>query len=211
MVSTSRLCVASISTNTGSRRGGSCYHDRDTCPTAIGSRDLRNQSFYGNLGPGETVLYAAGPQGTSQGRIILKADGSISIYTTNDNTSGGTAVYFRISPQGLQFISPDCVMSCDKTGFHVKTSQGAKLNLTNIGSIPGLPVSPTSAFSVQAGTVTLDSSMISLGPSAANGGLGYMNAVYGLLPAVPLVPIIGEGIGVVAVNASTSTKVCIGI
>lgn len=66
----------------------------------FGSRDLRGLELAGSLGDGETAIYASGPNGTSQGRILLKGDGSVSLYTAQGNTAGGASVTIQCNADG---------------------------------------------------------------------------------------------------------------
>lgn len=117
--------------------------DRDIC---YASRDIRGQMLSGNLGPGETIIYAGGKLGTSQGRLLMKDDGSVTLFTTDSNTATGNPVAFRISPTGgLEFTSQWGSMVLDQTGFHVKTKAGPRLDMGGI-TIPGVPSAVTGAF-----------------------------------------------------------------
>lgn len=184
--------------------------DRDI---VIATKDLRSQAIYGNLKEGETCLYAAGPDGNGQGRVSLKADGSITLYTTDDNTPAGNGVYLKLSRKSLSFVAPWGKLTFDATGFHLTTSSGARLDLGNV-ALPG----PLSALMpnyarITASTITLDSTAIMLGPSASNGGTGaYMSAAYSVVPPVaPGIPILGAGVGAVVVAAAGSTSVFVGV
>lgn len=63
---------------------------------ALASHDVRGLELYGNLADGETCIYAPGEDGEAQGRILLKKDGSINLYTKKGNTSGGTGMLVQI-------------------------------------------------------------------------------------------------------------------
>ena len=67
---------------------------------AFASHDFRGLSLYGNLGPGETCLYAAGADGESQARVLLKSDGSINIFTKSGNESGGSGMGIFVNADG---------------------------------------------------------------------------------------------------------------
>ena len=56
------------------------------------TRDVRTQLLAGSLGEGETVVHAPGLDGKSQGRVLLKNDGSVNIYTTKGNAVGATGL-----------------------------------------------------------------------------------------------------------------------
>mgnify|MGYP000987997587 FL=1 len=144
-------------------RGG-----RDTC---IASQDARGQQLAGILKPGETCMYGAGADGLAQGRVICKQDGSVTLFTTSDNTSNGKSVYLRIKPTAFEVVAPWGTLKFDDTGLHVLHSSGASFDL---GGIYGLPApfdaAPfdqlTSYVKAQAGTVNITSSAQSLGAGA---------------------------------------------
>jgi hypothetical protein len=184
---------------------------------SIASKDLRDNDIYGNLGPGETCLYARGPLNEGMARVSLKADGSVTLSTTTEpvggiagmsNSDSGVGVYLRIDPDRLSFIAPWGKLIFDKSGFHVQTQTGASIDLSNIS----IPLGGVNMCRINASSVIIDSPTISLGPSPTNGGIGYMNAVYGLIPPpAPSIPILGVGVGAITIAASSSTKVLIGI
>lgn len=64
----------------------------------IASRDTRFQDIYGALKPGETCIYATGTDGKAQGRVLLKKDGSINLFSRKGNTSDGKAMGIFIDP-----------------------------------------------------------------------------------------------------------------
>lgn len=83
--------------------------DHDVC---IGSSDIRGQELSGNLGHGDTCIYAAGEDGTGQARVLLKGStGAVSLYTTADNTSTGAGMGVFINP------SDDSVSIINSQGF----------------------------------------------------------------------------------------------
>ncbi len=134
--------------------------DHDIC---IASQDLRGLELYGKLDHGETAIYAPGPDGTAQARVLLKKDGSINLYTTSDNTADGDSVYARVAPDGFLFNAPWGTIRWDDTGFHILHSSGASFD---VGGIYGLP-SPldqiASYVKMQAGTINMSSSSTSNG------------------------------------------------
>lgn len=141
--------------------------DRDTC---IGSQDVRCLDIYGNLAEGETCVFAAGKDGKSQGRVIIKDDGSVTLYTTDTNTKAGAAVALRISPTGgLEFTSQWGSLVLDETGFHVKTKAGPRIDMGAV-TVPGVPAALSGAFTgyctLTAPTVQMAgaNNMIGMGP-----------------------------------------------
>lgn len=73
--------------------------NHDAC---IATRDLRGQELAGQLKYGETCIYAAGETGTAQGRVILKQNGSINLYTRAGNTEGGAGMGVFVDPENDQ-------------------------------------------------------------------------------------------------------------
>ncbi len=151
--------------------------DRDI---AIASQDLRGLETYGNLADGETCVYAPGKDGNSQGRVILKDDGSVALYTTDTNAPGGNMVMLRISPQGgLEFTSQWGSMVFDQTGFHVRTQAGPRLDMGGI-AIPGVPSAVTGAFAgyakLTAPTVACEGANVVLGMGPVIGQAMWLNS-----------------------------------
>ncbi len=109
--------------------------DIDICTN---TRDTRGQAIAGNLGPGETCVYAGGRDGNSQGRLLLKGDGSITLLTTDTNIAAGKVVAFRLSPTEMRFTAPWGSFVFDASGFHLKTKAGPRFDMGGI-SIPGIP------------------------------------------------------------------------
>lgn len=66
----------------------------------IATQDLRGLDLYGNLADGETCIYAPGEDGEGQARILLKKDGSINLFTKEDNDSGGTGMGIFVNVDG---------------------------------------------------------------------------------------------------------------
>ncbi len=123
--------------------------DRDL---GIATRDVLGFSITGALGPGETTIYASGPNGTGQSRVLLKdKDGvsGISLYTTEGNTEDGSPViiqatsegkiqlaastygFIKLSEEGITLASPGTSSSVDLlTGgtFNI-TAKGMTINV----------------------------------------------------------------------------------
>ena len=100
------------------------------------SRDLRGLELAGELDDGETCLYAAGPEGEAQGRVLIKKNGSINLYTRAGNTKSGKGMVVSVDPM------TDTISILNSKGFgliigeDVKiTSKGAALTLTEAGKI----------------------------------------------------------------------------
>lgn len=71
--------------------------DRDC---AFAYRDQRAQSIAGNLQPGEVCVFAPGSDAGAQGRLLLKANGSINLLTRAGNTTSGKAMGVFVNPDG---------------------------------------------------------------------------------------------------------------
>lgn len=162
----------------------------------IASRDTRTNSIYGNLAPGETCLFAAGADGKSQGRIMIKDEGSVTLMTTDDNTATGNATFFRIHPtKGMMFVAQWGSFTFDQTGFHVKHAAGFGIDGGAIGGMPA-PFSALSSYvKIHAGTAKLDAPQTYLG----SGLIGYSPVAWGLATnplTMPMIPICPVGFGV---------------
>ncbi len=136
---------------------------RGQIDAAFASRDIRCQKIYGNLKDGETCIWAGGVDGLAQARVLLRQDGSCTMYTTDSNTELGKSVYFRVHPERRDFVSPWGTEKFDLNGYHLRTKSGARFDL---GPIAGLP-SPFDAFgnvaSIQANMISLEAAAVMLG------------------------------------------------
>jgi hypothetical protein len=164
--------------------------DRDV---VICSRDTRTNQIYGNLGPGETCLFGAGADGESQGRVIVKDDGSVTLATTDDNTSAGNMTYLRIHPtKGLTFVAPWGSIVFDEAGLRIKHDTGFSATAGGIGGLPG---GLSSYFKISAALTTVEGSTVFLGAGLA----GYSPVAWGFAEnplTMPLVPICPAGFGI---------------
>ncbi len=130
---------------------------RDVC---VAFRDIRAQQVYGNLAAGESCLFAT----SGQARVVCKADGSIVLYTTEDNTETGRAVYLKLAPDGLRMEAPWGRVTFDATGFHLITHSGARLDLGGIGGLPAVgPLSIGSYCTMTADICHVDGQAVLLG------------------------------------------------
>ena len=129
----------------------------------IACRDFSTQNNYGNIGPGEFCVYAAGAAGTSQGKIVGKNNGSVTIYSTDDNTSSGSGVYFQVSPNAFSFVAPWGSIIFDKNGFHLNTVSGAGFNLGGFAAAGPLSTLIGNICNITASSTTISSPFISLG------------------------------------------------
>lgn len=142
--------------------------DRDVC---IGSQDARGIELYGLLKEGETCVYAAGPDGLSQGRTLYKADGSITNFTKEGNDKRGDSIFSRTGtgtdsrgmPDGFTWSGPWGTMRFDATGFHITHVSGACFDLGGIDGMPPPLDQIGSYVKIKAATVNVESSAFSHG------------------------------------------------
>lgn len=91
--------------------------DRDIC---YASRDLRGTLAYGELGEGETCIYANGPNASGTGRVMLTDDGTeatVTIETKQGNASNGTPVTIKVSSIGQVVITAGAsTVTIDQSG-----------------------------------------------------------------------------------------------
>lgn len=162
----------------------------------ICGRDPRTGQIYGNLKAGEVCIFATGADGNAQGRILIKQDGSITLYTTDDNTKGGNGNFIRLSPPdaagggGLEVVVAGAKMTLGPNGFHV-TAGAAQIDLGSVNGLPGPLAALGSYFTVTCGSITMNGPLVMLGPSLSP--LGYNPACYGLAAnplTIPPIPIL---------------------
>ena len=160
--------------------------DRDI---AFCARDQRGQLLSGNLNDGEVCLYAGGADGNAQARIMLKADGSVALLTTDSNTPTGKVVTLRMSPSELRFAAPWGSLVFDASGLHIKTKSGpTRLDMGGM-SVPGLPSALTAPLSSY---IALTAGVIRNVAANVFNGAG---AVFFPAVASPALPIIPPGAG----------------
>lgn len=124
------------------------------------ANDPRTQGLLPQCQKGEKFLF--GPSGAF---IRFKADGSISIFTTDDNTTNGRSVFLTVAPTGLLFNFPYGKLAFDSTGFHVLTNSGARLDLGAIAA--PAPLNALSSYAtLSAAMVHVNGSAVSVGPAA---------------------------------------------
>lgn len=144
--------------------------DRDV---VIGSVDQRGLALYGNLDHGESCLYAAGTDGEAQARILLKKDGSISLYTRKGNTKTGAGMIMQVDAMNgaIRLINDKGYgLIIDADGVKL-TSGGAGLTLASGGAIK----------LVGTGQCQLDGGSIVLGSKAVPGVNSVLTGVTGLV------------------------------
>lgn len=154
--------------------------DRDI---VIASKDPRSQAIYGSLKAGETAVYATGEDGTAQGRILLKSDSSINIFTRTSNSPSGTGMGIFVTPSQnkISIINGKGYgLVIDEDGVKILSGDSA-INLSSSGTIDVLGK----------GAVTVDGTAVVLG-------------------AGPVVPAVSNAIhGATGLTGIASTKVFI--
>ncbi len=135
------------------------------------SRDLRGLELAGEIDDGETCVYAAGPDGESQGRILIKKNGSINLYTRKGNTKTGAGMVVAIDPM------TDTISIVNSKGFGLVidgdgvklTSKGAAVSLTEAGAAS---VIGKGATQIDGKTVTLGANVVPVANAALKGPTG---------------------------------------
>lgn len=102
--------------------------DRDVI---IGLKDARGQALAANLLDGELCLYAPGTDGTAQGRILIKANGTIALYTAQGNASGGPSVTIQAnaSDGSIKLANQYGTISMDSSGIKIGFKNGGAIQL----------------------------------------------------------------------------------
>lgn len=101
-------------------------------------RDLRTQKNAA-LSAGEFMACAGGDDGTSQGRILGKGNGTVALYTSEGNVSGGGSIAIQVSPtDGVVLSTPWGAITIGPNGLKIGWgSSGIQLNnegITIIGT-----------------------------------------------------------------------------
>jgi hypothetical protein len=178
--------------------------DRDI---VIAARDLRQASVYGNLAEGEICLAAGGSDAQAMGKFVMKAEGSLTLATSDDNTKKGNIVYQRVGPDGWTFQSPWGSFRWDASGIIFTHVSGASLKLVATSN----PLSPN-AIMLKACQVFIDTARCTIMPTATNGGKGIGLPVVVAPVGSPQtgVPVpIGAGMGVIM--GETGSTLVVGI
>lgn len=125
----------------------------------------------GNPVEGDVTLSCS----TGQGRVRIKQNGDVTLYTNQTNEEGGKPIFLRISTKGLEFYSPYGGIKMDSSGFHVTTAAGPAIDMggLDLSSIPGIGALPpavlgalTSYCTITAPTFHAECSQVLLGAGA---------------------------------------------
>lgn len=122
--------------------------------------DGRVQSLLPEIKAGESFQY--GPTGQF---IRCAADGSVTIFTTDNATVNGRSVYLKIMPTGLMFNFPFGQLTFDDTGFHVKHNSGGRIDLGALQAPAPLDILGPMSYATMAATIIhVNGSAIHVGP-----------------------------------------------
>jgi hypothetical protein len=124
--------------------------------------DNANPAVIGNLVDGEAGVVAA----LGVARVLLKKNGTIVLYTSDNNTITGNDVFLKMGPSTLTFISPWCTIECSPNGYFVKHGSGAQIRMGAINGLPA-PLNVLASYAkLKAATCKVDGSSVLLGPDA---------------------------------------------
>lgn len=96
----------------------------------IGVRDFVGAKLAGELQPGEAAAYCA----SSMARALFKKDGSVTLYTTDDNTPTGQSVFLSVGPDGIKMGGPWGAFTLTKDGLQMASRGGSWVLLSDDGS-----------------------------------------------------------------------------
>lgn len=96
--------------------------------TVLNVRDTRVQSNPGNIQAGEIAIQTLG----AQGRILLKQDSSVNLYTTSDGTSSGDSCGIFVGTESIVISNTFGSITIDSNGITL-TSGKASLTLSSSG------------------------------------------------------------------------------
>lgn len=138
----------------------------------VATRDLASQQMYGLLNEGESCLYAAGPDGQSQARVLCKSDGSINLVTTDTNTPKGKTLIHSFSPEGLQIATPwgGIVLNSEGIKMYTNDTSGHMNGWIELKPSGEVVVAATS-FKCPSGNVALGLNATSATPAAYGAGV----------------------------------------
>jgi len=120
--------------------------DRDC---VIASRDTRCHSLYGSLDYGETCVFGSGEDGKAQGRMVIKKDGSVFLYTRAGNATDGNGMTVSLDATNNQvsllngkgygiIINEDGItLTAGDAAIEIKSSGGINITATKTACIDG--------------------------------------------------------------------------
>lgn len=130
--------------------------DRDR---VIATRDTRGQAIYGALSDGETCIYAGGANGTAQGRILLKGNGNVALYTAQGNAAGGQSVTIQVNATdgSIKLANQYGGLSIDSSGLKIAIAGGGGIQIDSSGNV-----------AIIGNAAALNAGSVSLGANATN-------------------------------------------
>lgn len=137
------------------------------------SQDPRGLDLYGALDHGETCIYGAGEDGNAQGRILIKKDGSVSIFSKQGNAVGGTGMLIQLDAMNNAIR----LLNADGHGIIID-SEGVKITAGD--SALSLNADGSSKL-VGTGSTQIDGGNIILGSTAVPGVNSVLTGVTGLV------------------------------
>jgi|SRR5579875_846453 len=117
----------------------------------LATRDTRDSSIYGALQAGERCIAGGYP---NQNRVLLKNDGSITIYTAQGNAAGGASIAMQMNADGsINLASPLGAISLASDALRLMfgTSSGIQCDANGVTAIG-------TGLGVNAGSVALGAS-----------------------------------------------------
>lgn len=135
--------------------GASCqglavkHSDRDM---VFATRDLRASKIYGNLKPGEACMYAT----VGAARVFTKANGSVVLYTTVDNTQKGQSLSLVLAPTGVTLVTPWGGFMLNSSGWSItgpNGQSGLMLNASGDAKLVGTTASVSGSVAAIAGQI----------------------------------------------------------
>lgn len=149
--------------------------------------DRRTMDGLPTLKAGESMQY-----GAKFNFVRCYEDGSVGFFTTTDGTATGQSVSMTNSPDGHRRSGPWGTETFDATGWHLRTTSGARLDFGGIGGLPA-PLDTLGSYGIlAASSLKFRSSIIALGPDGgifdaaakATPTLALFTAVQALLTAL---------------------------
>lgn len=104
----------------------------------IATQDLRGLELYGALADGETCVYAPGEDGEGQARVLLKADGSITMFSKQGNSPSGVGMMIQLDAtnNAIRLLNASGHgLIIDEDGVTLTAGAGAALTLEAEGDI----------------------------------------------------------------------------
>jgi hypothetical protein len=138
----------------------------------LGSCDARTLEMYGALDDGETCISAGGPDGTAQGRVLLKKDGSVNAYTRAGNSSSGAGMVMQLD------AANNAVRLLNGLGYGIIADANGitltvgKASITLNGATGAITVTATAMLQIDGTAIVLGASPIPPIPGAQSALFG---------------------------------------